>query len=92
MRGTRWIPVLSGGAVLVMLSLGLVQRWGEVYPRWIPFVRGRRVHPRTAVVPASIVAVLVTTAGLANVRVMLSGLKSLDWGTGPFDFLADQQP
>jgi hypothetical protein len=29
-----------GGSILTM---GLVQRWGEVFPRWIPFLAGRRV-------------------------------------------------
>ena len=37
---------------LALLTLGLVQRWGEVVPRWIPFVGGRRVPPLAAVVPA----------------------------------------
>ncbi|MFC4591387.1 serine/threonine-protein kinase [Sphaerisporangium corydalis] len=50
-----------GGAVL---TLGLVQRWGEVYPRWIWFKAGRRVPPMLAVIPASIVSVIVLSAGL----------------------------
>jgi hypothetical protein len=66
-----------------LLTLGLVRRWGEVYPRWIPFVHGKPVRPRTAIVPATIVAVLVTSAGMAYVRRMLSGQAALDWGTGP---------
>jgi hypothetical protein len=32
-----------GGAIL---TLGLVQRWGEVFPRWIPFLGGKRVPIR----------------------------------------------
>lgn len=54
-----------GGAIL---TLGLVQRWGEVYPRWIPRLRGRPVRPRVAIIPASIVTVLVTTTGLTYLR------------------------
>jgi hypothetical protein len=42
------------------LTLGLVQRWGEVVPRWIPILGGRRVPPMAAVVPASVGAILLT--------------------------------
>ena len=59
-----------GGA---LLTLGLVQRWGEVFPRWMPWVGGRRVPPALATVPASLVSVLVTTAGLMFVRLQVTG-------------------
>src|SRR5256885_1595768 len=70
----------AGGA---LLTLGLVQRWGEVYPRWIPYLRGKPVRPRTAIVPASLVAILITSAGLMYVRWFLLGrfrLTSETWG------------
>ena len=38
--------------LVALTALGLVQRWGEVAPRWIPFVGGRRVAPYAAIVPA----------------------------------------
>lgn len=38
--------------LLALLTLGLVQPWGEVVPRWIPLIGGRRVHPLAAFVPA----------------------------------------
>ncbi|MFD8787629.1 hypothetical protein [Kitasatospora sp. NPDC059599] len=37
---------------LTILTLGLVSGWGEVFPRWVPFLRGRRVPPLAALVPA----------------------------------------
>ncbi|MGI5525869.1 hypothetical protein ACQEVX_00095 [Streptomyces syringium] len=37
---------------LALLTLGLVQPWGEVVPRWIPLIGGRAVRPLAAVVPA----------------------------------------
>ncbi|MFI6157590.1 hypothetical protein ACIBCA_33460 [Kitasatospora sp. NPDC051170] len=37
---------------VALLTLGLVSGWGEVFPRWVPFLRGRRVPPLAAVVPA----------------------------------------
>ncbi|WP_250003993.1 hypothetical protein [Actinoplanes sp. M2I2] len=48
-----------------VLTLGLVQRWGEVFPRWMPGLAGRRVPIRLATVPATIVAVFVMSASVA---------------------------
>jgi hypothetical protein len=59
-----------GGAVL---TLGLVQRWGEVFPRWMLGLAGRRVPVGLAVVPATLVAVIVTSAGLMFVRLAVTG-------------------
>lgn len=49
--------VLEG---LALLTLGLVQPWGEVVPHWIPFLGGRRVAPMAAVIPAAAGAVALT--------------------------------
>jgi hypothetical protein len=47
-----------------LLTLGLVRPWGEVAPRWLPLIGGRRVHTLAAVVPAMLgAAVLCTIAG-----------------------------
>jgi hypothetical protein len=48
-----------------VLTLGLVQRWGEVFPRWMVGLAGRRVPVALAVAPASLVSVFVTSAGLS---------------------------
>ena len=45
--------------------LGLVQRWGEVVPSWMIGLGGRRVPIALAVVPASIVSVLLMVSGIA---------------------------
>ncbi len=37
---------------LALLTLGLVRRWGEVTPRWVPYVGGTRVPPLAVIVPA----------------------------------------
>ncbi|QES07044.1 hypothetical protein DEJ44_16445 [Streptomyces venezuelae] len=34
--------------LLALLTLGLVRPWGEVFPRWLPFLGGRRVNAATA--------------------------------------------
>ncbi|MEU6595155.1 hypothetical protein ABZ923_39165 [Streptomyces sp. NPDC046881] len=37
---------------LALLTLGLVRPWGEVAPRWLPFIGGRPVRTLAAAVPA----------------------------------------
>jgi hypothetical protein len=44
--------------------LGLVQRWGEVFPRWMIGLAGRRVPIALAVVPASLASVLLVVGGI----------------------------
>lgn len=66
-RGT-WVSGLflaTFGLVGAALMLGLVQRWGEVFPRWMIGLAGRRVPIALAVIPASLVAVLLLVGGLA---------------------------
>jgi len=47
-----------------LLMLGLVQRWGEVFPRWMFGLAGRRVPIALAVVPASLASVLLIVGGV----------------------------
>jgi hypothetical protein len=46
------------------LMLGLVQRWGEVFPRWMLGLAGRRVPIALAVIPASLAAVMLIVGGI----------------------------
>jgi hypothetical protein len=66
-EGGAWAGAwLATFAVIgAVLTIGLVQRWGERFPRWTLGLAGRRVPVMLAVVPASVVSVLVTAAGLA---------------------------
>ncbi|MGP3919258.1 hypothetical protein [Nonomuraea sp. 10N515B] len=69
------------GAFGGVLTLGLTQRWGEIFPRWIPGLRGRRVPPLLAVIPAAFVSIIVTVAGLTYVRWTIAGRFTLsEWG------------
>jgi hypothetical protein len=64
----EWISGLflaNFGLIGAVLMLGLVQRWGEVFPRWMIGLAGRRVPIALAVVPASIVSVLLMVSGPA---------------------------
>ncbi len=40
--------------------LGLIQPWGEVWPRWVPGVGGRRISTRLVLGVASVGALLIT--------------------------------
>jgi hypothetical protein len=85
LAGAMLATVAVGGA---LLTVGLIRPWGEIYPRWIPYLRGKPVKPRTAIIPASLVAVLIFTAGVHAIRAELfgyypenSGLGEENWGT-----------
>jgi hypothetical protein len=56
-----------------ILTLGLIQSWGERFPRWMPALSGKRVPPLLAIIPASLVSVLVIEAGLMMWRAFLFG-------------------
>jgi hypothetical protein len=47
-----------------VLTLGLTQRWGERFPRWMLPLAGRPVPIRLATVPATMVALLVASASI----------------------------
>ncbi|MED3656037.1 hypothetical protein P4489_17305 [Heyndrickxia sporothermodurans] len=46
-----------------ILTLGLIQKWGERFPSWFPFIGGKKVPVLLAVIPATCVAIAVTSAG-----------------------------
>jgi hypothetical protein len=46
--------------LLAFTAGGLVSTWGEVFPRWIPVLRGRTVPTFAAVVPAILGAAVLT--------------------------------
>lgn len=56
-----WGLTLSSGAWLgVFLTIGLIRPWGEVFPRWMPGLAGRRVPVAAAAVPGGLIAATVT--------------------------------
>lgn len=66
---TLYVIVLSAIAEgLALLTLGLVQPWGEVVPRWIPFLGGRTIPVMAAVVPAALGALAVTFFSVMGVQ------------------------
>ncbi|MBB6171846.1 hypothetical protein HNR23_001906 [Nocardiopsis mwathae] len=66
-----WYPLVSSAAELGLglPTLGLVHRWGEAVPRWVPLAGGRRIPGTAVVLPAALGALaitLVTAYGLLN--------------------------
>jgi hypothetical protein len=62
-----WIGGLSLAAFCLVgaaLMLGLVQRWGEVFPRWMIGLAGRKVPIGLALIPALLASVLLIVGGI----------------------------
>lgn len=74
----RLIEVVLGGLPIcgAILTLGLIQKWGENFPRWCLYLAGRRVPIWFAVIPATCASVLITLAGLKISPIII--LKILD--------------
>jgi hypothetical protein len=53
------LTVLS--EALAFLAVGLIARWGEEVPAWVPRLGGRRLPTNAVVVPAAAGAVVLTT-------------------------------
>ncbi|GES28241.1 hypothetical protein AB0G60_01065 [Streptomyces angustmyceticus] len=79
---TGWWYVLALSVVseaLAYLTVGLVSEWGEVVPRWVPGLGGRRVPVLAAVVPAGLGATVLTL--LFPYALIMSGLGRMLDGT-----------
>ncbi|GIJ66731.1 hypothetical protein Voc01_016480 [Virgisporangium ochraceum] len=86
MPGIWWGGAAMGTLAVLgsVLTVGLVRPWGETFPRWIPLLRGRRVPVPVAVVPAMVVAMAVTSAGLMFTRHVIADPSSINLGiNGP---------
>ncbi|MFI9596380.1 hypothetical protein [Nonomuraea sp. NPDC052265] len=58
-----WALLVAGPVAGGLLTLGLIARWGQVFPAWVPFAGGRRVPRCLAAVPAAAVGMLVGQYG-----------------------------
>ncbi|MFI6786000.1 hypothetical protein ACIBG4_01620 [Nonomuraea sp. NPDC050383] len=61
------------GLVGAVLTVGLVRPWGEIWPRWVPFLRGRPIPARFPAYSALAASLPITSAGLMYVRKKLTG-------------------
>ena len=84
--GASGLPGVPLGLYVILLSIvsellaftavGLVSTWGEVFPRWIPVLRGRRVPVLSAVVPAALGAAVLTVLWTWTAVSMSLGLRA----------------
>lgn len=64
-----WGLMLSSGAWAgIVLTIGLIRRWGEVFPRWMPLVAGRPVPVWVAAGPGSVVAAILCVSAVPMIR------------------------
>ncbi|MEU3774294.1 hypothetical protein AB0F11_14025 [Streptomyces sp. NPDC032472] len=83
--GGEWWYVIALSVVseaLAFLAVGLVSVWGEVWPRWIPWLRGRRVPILAAVIPAGLGATFNTLLWPYSM-IMISFGRRVDGGVNP---------
>lgn len=66
-----------GGGILI---LGLIQRWGEIFPRWLPFLSGKRVPVWFAVISATLASIIFMTLGSKVFLQILGGITAENWG------------
>jgi hypothetical protein len=70
-----WGLLLGGAAVLgSILTVGLIRPWGEVFPRWMPWLGGRVVPVAAAVVPGGLVAGVLCASAIPMVQLTLAPL------------------
>ncbi|MFI9251234.1 hypothetical protein [Streptomyces sp. NPDC053069] len=81
--GSFYLVVLSlVSELLALLTLGLVQSWGETWPRWIPYLRGQRVPVVPATILAGFGALATSVYGVLFVYTSLNAdMDASTWGT-----------
>lgn len=78
-------------AIGVALTLGLISRWGRVFPGWVPVWGGRPVPVKLAVIPGGVVAGVITLSssmvlkppidgGIADAALMFVAVPLPIWG------------
>ncbi|TDD15048.1 hypothetical protein [Nonomuraea diastatica] len=69
-----WGLLVAGPVAGGLLTLGLISRWGQIVPRWVPWAGGRRVPTSLAVVPAVTVGLLVGQYGAMMTSCLAFGI------------------
>jgi len=79
--GTAYLLVLTVVTeLLAYLTVGLVAPWGEVVPRWVPWLGGRVIPVRVAVVPAATGAAVLTVLWTYSLAMVAAG-RTVQGGT-----------
>lgn len=79
--GIRIMGILLGLAGLAgaTLTIGLLCRWGRIFPRWMPFVGGRVVPVLFPTLTAGTVGVVMAVAGRSMVQQVIYEGEPEDW-------------
>lgn len=56
------------------LTIGLICRWGQVLPAWVPLIGRRGVPPMAALIPAATIALALTCYGIIGLVIMAHAL------------------
>lgn len=81
-----WLYVILlsiASELLAFTAVGLISSWGEVFPRWIPVLRGRRVPTPAAVIPAALGAAVLTLLWTTVAVTMSLGMRINGSPQGP---------
>ncbi|ONI68419.1 hypothetical protein BWI15_36105 [Kribbella sp. ALI-6-A] len=63
--GLGLIALTSG-----IVTLGLIRPWGEIWPRWVPFLAGQPVALKAALIPAATAATLLLVGSVSLVPML----------------------
>ncbi|RII11750.1 hypothetical protein DSC45_27960 [Streptomyces sp. YIM 130001] len=86
-----YVVVLTLASELVAFTaFGLIARWGEVFPRWIPLLGGRPVPVLAAVIPAAVGAAALTLLWTVLVLVTQIQGRTIQGDPLPADFPTEQ--
>jgi hypothetical protein len=78
---------ILGGLCIVggILTLGLIQKWGVIFPRWCLFLAGKQIPIWFVMVPATLMSAIITITALKLspqiISMMINGsITSENWG------------
>ena len=88
------MEILLGSLCFVgaILTLGLIQTWGEFFPSWCFFLAGKRIPIWFVVIPSTLMSAIITIAGVKltpQIIYMIAdgSIHAGNWGgIGPFLF------
>ncbi|MDM5441807.1 hypothetical protein QUG02_27755 [Bacillus hominis] len=85
----RMVEAVLGGLPIcgAILTLGLIQKWGENFPHWFYYLGGKRVPIWFAVIPATCASVLLILAGLKISPIIISKILDGSINTGNWEEL-----
>jgi hypothetical protein len=62
-----------------LVCLGLIRPWGEIWPRWVPWLAGRPVPMKAVVIPGGIAATVLCLGSLPMITMFAA--EGMDWET-----------